>query len=229
MADDLLVLDVRYSAELGAILKLLHALLRVGLALAGPGAQPGDLLLEGLELLLRVLADGLALLRLEHLVADGKLHHLLLADEALARPHGLGRGGILGIHRHELVRMRRGLGHAGGRLAVAVVDPGHEPDPLIRRGVGDVGSAEGAVAHHVAELLELLLDHGQIREDRLLERGLVADALLEQRDPAELVHHHQRVDLVEFGVVVAAVAQIEDDRHAIFGTGLFVLVEAGAV
>ncbi len=58
---------------------------------------------------------------------------------------------------------------------------------------------------------------------------MAAEALLEQRDPGHLLGYHHRDDLVELWVVVAAVAQIEDNRHSVLQPRAAVVVEAHAV
>lgn len=167
IADDLLILDVRDDAELELLLKLSDALLGVRPALARPGTQLRDQLIQLLKFLPRALADALTLPRLKDLVAHGKLDDLLITDHAIARPHNPWRGRIFRIYRLEFLRMRRSLGNARCGLAIAIEDPGHEPDPLFRIGVGYVRCAESAVPNDVAQFPELLPDHREIIDDRL--------------------------------------------------------------
>ncbi len=162
IADDLLILDVRDDAELELLLKLSDALLGVR-----PGTQLRDQLIQLLKFLPRALADALTLPRLKDLVAHGKLDDLLITDHAIARPHNPWRGRIFRIYRLEFLRMRRSLGNARCGLAIAIGDPGQEPDPLFRIGVCYVRCAEGAVPNDVAQFPELLPDHREIIDDRL--------------------------------------------------------------
>lgn len=233
VAPHLLVGDVRDGAKPEALLELGDALLRVRLALARAGAELAQLLFQRLQLLAGVLADGLALPRLELLVADCELHDILIANLAVPGPHGHGRSWIIWIDMREHLRMLHGLGDAARSIAVGIRDAGDEPDPLLRRLVCDLGCAEGAVAYDVPELLELLLDEREIVRERAEERCLVADvaaeALLEQRDLSHLLGHHHRDDLAGLRVAVAAAALIQDHGHAILDPRHAVVVEARAV